>query len=285
MITLPERTAQHRTDTLAMKKVSLELGQDLLLRSIDERDYGVDALVERYNSNGAGQFLVFQVKGTQDAIKVGKKGIHLSGFPRRTALYAEEFVHPFIVAYTSVKDGPRDSSPIYYLWLQRYIEYSLDVDEPGWRTDPHETMTLYIPETHAVSRDLQRICNIAESSMLQKQAHRFIVATARLEALKSADPDPTYMRELRWIMSAIQRSPMITRKFDDPTASIKDILSTVDNARSVASVQQKKKRANSEKLEEANTALCDKVAILRRRMNGMLAEVLVMDTQPSANSW
>ena len=140
-----------------MKKVSLALGQDLLLRSIDERDYGVDALVERYDSGGAGQLLVFQVKGTRDAIKVGKNGISLGGFPRRTVLYAEEFVHPFIVAFTSVEKGVNDTSPIYYLWLQRYVEYFLEGNEPGWRSDSQKTMTLYLPAKNQVSTDLNRI--------------------------------------------------------------------------------------------------------------------------------
>lgn len=283
MTTLPCRTDAHRTDTLAMKKVSLVLGADLLLRSVDERDYGVDALVERFESASAGQFLLFQVKGTTDDINNAKPDISLGGFPRRTALYAEEFVHPFIVAYTSVKNGPADQSPVYYLWLQRYIEYFLEAQDPQWRTDAQTTMTLYMPSTNVVSEDLERIKKIAASSMLDRQAHRVTRATARLQALSSMQPDQLYLSELVWIISAIERSPMITTQFDPPSAALRDVLAHVKKAKDAALTEFAEN--NLPFSQEAGRELISAVGILTRRMSGMLSDVLVMDARPSPKSW
>ena len=65
----PLRTQQHRVDTLAMKKVGIALGEDLLIRSMEERDYGVDAMVELFDGKSVGQMLFLQVKGTDSEIK------------------------------------------------------------------------------------------------------------------------------------------------------------------------------------------------------------------------
>ncbi|WP_157137872.1 DUF4365 domain-containing protein [Herbaspirillum lusitanum] len=275
----PIRTKNHQIDTLAMKKVSLMLGSDLLIRSVDERDYGVDALVESFSDSAIAQILLFQVKGTESEIhplQASKGGtISLGGFPRRTVAYAEEFVHPFIVAYTSVKDGPLDKSPIYYLWLQRYIEYSLEVEDPGWRQDSQDTMTLYIPTVNTISGENKRIKNIAASSMFLAQSNNVIRATARLQALiKDKTVDIPYLLEVAWILSAIKRSPMIVDKLDTREVDIKNALTLTRDA-----------LLEAQKSNQAYGKLTMAIGALERRMSTLLATLLLIDTNPADTSW
>lgn len=280
----PLRTKSHIVDTLAMKKVSLQLGADLLLRSVDERDYGVDALVESFSASSVGQMLFFQVKGTESVIDSrsmdGKEVISLGGFPRKTVVYAEEFVHPFIVAYTSVKNGPSDDSPIYYLWLQRYVEFYLEAQDPGWRNDPQETLTLYLPKENTIPADNERIKSIGGSSMLVAQSNRFVFATARLQALmKLPVLSNVELVEVDWILSAIRRSPMVLAKYDDPKASINDLLLlaslTMKNARSEKGLQ----------MAQCYEDLRQSLKSLELRVSGMLAALLTLGLTPSGRRW
>ena len=207
----PLRTQQHRVDTLAMKKVGIALGEDLLIRSMEERDYGVDAMVELFDGKSVGQMLFLQVKGTDSEIKplVSNQGVvALGGFPRKILLYAEQFVYPFIVAYTSVQQGAPDPSPVYFLWLQRHIERVLDVEQPDWRSDSQNTITLHIPSKQIDPKE--GLKKLALRAQCESQNMRLIRVYAYMQVLaKHATMEEPLTLEnqstLKWIIRELER--------------------------------------------------------------------------------
>jgi hypothetical protein len=214
----PKRTLAHRVDTLAMKKVSLHLGADLLIRSIDERDYGVDALVEYFEGNDVGQLLFLQVKGTGKPIVPLLNGsdVSLPDFPKKTMLYAEQFIQPFIVAYTSVEMREADTSPIYWIWLQDYIERTADKKQPNWRLEEGETMPLHLPLTNVIATGQGDLKALAKKALFDSQCHRFIKTYARLQALeKETDWSDNYGLEVEWIVQSLGKCERPIVKFRD----------------------------------------------------------------------
>lgn len=214
----PQRTHSHRVDTLAMKKVSLQLGADLLIRSIDERDYGVDALVEYFEGDDVGQLLFFQIKGTGKPILPLSTGTHvaLSEFPKRTMLYAEQFIQPFIVAYTSVENLEADTSPVYWIWLQDYIERIADIQQPDWRSENSETMTLHLPLTSVLTTGQKALKQLANKALFDSQCHRFIKTYARLQALENATKwSAEYGLEVEWIVRSLAKCERPIKKYRD----------------------------------------------------------------------
>ena len=207
----PLRTQQHRVDTLAMKKVGIALGEDLLIRSMEERDYGVDAMVELFDGQSVGQMLFLQVKGTDSEIKplVSNEGVvALGGFPRKTVLYAEQFVYPFIVAYTRVLEGATDPSPVYFLWLQRHIERVLDVQEPDWRSDAQTTLTLHIPSKQIDPKE--GLKKLALRAQCESQNMRLIRVYAYMQVLAKhatmGEPLTLENRStLKWVIRELER--------------------------------------------------------------------------------
>lgn len=216
----PQRTLAHRIDTLAMKKVSLHLGADLLIRSIDERDYGVDALVEYFEGDDVGQLLFFQVKGTAKPIVPLTKGnvVSLPDFPKKTMLYAEQFIQPFIVAYTSVEMREADTSPIYWIWLQDYIERTADIQQPNWRSEDSETMALHLPLTNVIATGQGDLKALARKALFDSQCHRFIKTYARLQALEiETDWSDMYGLEVEWIVRSIGKCRQPIEEYRDAT--------------------------------------------------------------------
>ena len=183
---LPERTLNHRTDTIAVRNVGMKLGADMLIRSMDDRDYGVDLLIEHFTNSEVAHLLFFQVKGTTEKINplvTNTAVISCTGFPKHTALYAEQFTQPFIVAYTSVVPDAKGDFPVYYLWMQRYIEHYLDVKDFGWRTSSPETLTLHFPVQNTLDGKNFRLKAIAASAVIDFQAFKVIKLYARLQVL------------------------------------------------------------------------------------------------------
>lgn len=216
----PQRTNSHRIDTLAMKKVSLQLGADLLIRSIEERDYGVDALVEYFEGDDIGQLLFLQIKGTENPITESSKGgyVALSDFPKRTMLYAEQFIQPFIVVYTSVEKQQADNSPSYWIWLQDYIERTADIKQPNWRSNDSETMTLHLPLANQIATGQDTLKQLAKKALFDSQCHRFIMTYARLQALENETAwSSTYSDEVEWIGRSLTKCKIPIDRFrDDP---------------------------------------------------------------------
>jgi Domain of unknown function (DUF4365) len=205
---LPERTLNHRTDTMAVRKVGMQLGADLLIRSMDDRDYGVDVLIEHFTNSEVARLLFFQVKGTTEKIKLlakNKTVVSCSGFPKHTALYAEQFTLPFIVAYTSIEKNGDGESPVYYLWLQRYIENYLDVRDSKWRTSSSNTLTLHIPVKNTLDGKNLRLKDIAKSSVIDFQALKVIKLYGRLQVLLNR-PEILTKHDLDEISDVITRT-------------------------------------------------------------------------------
>ena len=220
---LPKRTEEHKTDTLAMKKVGLALGEDLLIRSMEERDYGIDALVEHYQTDSVGQMLFLQVKGTRTPIsKLEKKVrnqqvVSLGNFPKRTLMYAEQFVQPFIAAYTCVEKGGTDSSPVYFLWLQRYIDRVLDKDDPDWRTSNPDNVTLHIPVGKENQDTQAALKELAQRTLHESQSLRLIKTYAQIQVLNNNlqknEPWGDFERkELDWALRSLQKCNLVIAK-------------------------------------------------------------------------
>ncbi len=201
-----------------MKKVSLQLGADLLIRSIDERDYGVDAMVEYFEGDDVGQLIFLQVKGTAKPIVplVKEEAVSLPDFPKRTMLYAEQFIQPFIVAYTSVEMREADTSPIYWIWLQDYIERTADIQQPNWRSEDSETMPLHLPLTNVIATGQGALKALANKALFDSQCHRFIKTYARLQALeKETDWSEVYGLEVEWIVRSLGKCERPIVKYRD----------------------------------------------------------------------
>ncbi|MBF4437736.1 DUF4365 domain-containing protein, partial [Vibrio anguillarum] len=60
-----KRTRTHEIDTLAVRKIISELPVDWIVRGQEERDYGIDLTIERFDGqNATGDYFLVQVKGT-----------------------------------------------------------------------------------------------------------------------------------------------------------------------------------------------------------------------------
>ena len=143
---LPARTAQHVSDTKALKTLIQKIPDTWLIRSIEERDYGVDLTLELFKAlpetpkkkgkrkdikvaEPKGQYVLLQIKGRDQKFGNGK----LSSFPVKTMEYAELFQIPFFAVYVTLKD-----KQVHFLWLQKYIERNLS--SINWRNEKNITL-------------------------------------------------------------------------------------------------------------------------------------------------
>lgn len=154
---LPARTAQHVSDTRALKTLIQQSPDTWLIRSVEERDYGVDLALELFKelpkqpkkkgkrkdikvAEPKGQYILLQIKGRDQKFGNGR----LSSFPVKTMEYAELFQIPFFVVYVTLKD-----EQVHFLWLQQYIEHNLASIK--WRNK--ENHTLDFPKENLLNSD------------------------------------------------------------------------------------------------------------------------------------
>lgn len=156
---LPQRVANHRTETQAVRCIINEISVDWLIRGMEERDYGVDLMFELFNERfPTGRIAFIQSKGTQDEICPNNDGdIVLSGFPSKTVAYSLRLSEPFFVFYTSVT-----TKTTYFVWLQMYAKTKLSQTNPDWRTQ--DSVTLYLPNTNLLTNHIK-----IESILLAQQ--------------------------------------------------------------------------------------------------------------------
>lgn len=79
---------------------------DALVRDINERDYGIDFMVELFeNENPTGKIAFIQLKGTQKEIESLKKSDEIScpGISNSSLSYGEQNNIPFIIVYLSIE--------------------------------------------------------------------------------------------------------------------------------------------------------------------------------------
>jgi hypothetical protein len=90
-----QRTDTHIIDTLAIREIFTQMPANWLVRGLDERDYGIDLKIEKFNGNKpTGALSLVQVKGTRDKFE---EKVKLSHFPTKTLEYAELFSKPFFI--------------------------------------------------------------------------------------------------------------------------------------------------------------------------------------------
>lgn len=156
---MPKRIETHRIDTKAVRTIFTHLNENWLVRSLEERDYGIDLQLERFDLDDAtGDFIFVQVKGTDKAFK---ENVQLSGFPVDTVNYALMFDVPFFIFHTS-----NASKQTKYVWLQNYVETRLEKDTPQWKTQ--DSVTIYFPEENNLESNDSKIAEIIKKTNLEK---------------------------------------------------------------------------------------------------------------------
>lgn len=169
---MPKRIDTHRIDTKAVRTIFTHLNENWLVRSLEERDYGIDLQLERFDSDDAtGDFIFVQVKGTDKAFK---ENVQLSGFPVDTVNYALMFDVPFFLFHTS-----NVSKQTKYVWLQNYVETRLEKDTPQWKTQ--DSVTIYFPDENNLESNDSKIADIIKKDKLRKVGVKFL---AIYESLK-----------------------------------------------------------------------------------------------------
>ncbi|WP_261521689.1 DUF4365 domain-containing protein [Burkholderia multivorans] len=164
---MPKRIQTHRIDTKAVRNIFTHLHEDWLVRSLEERDYGIDLQLERFNGNDAtGDFIFSQVKGTDDAF--GDE-VKLSGFPVDTINYALMFNVPFFVFHTS-----NASKATKFVWLQKYAETKLEKTTPRWKDQ--DSVTIYFPEENDLESNDRKIIEIIHKDKLTKVGVKFLAS-------------------------------------------------------------------------------------------------------------
>jgi hypothetical protein len=139
-VNFPIRHSTHRIDTRATRIFLNALPDDVLVREMSERDYGVDLALEVWNAGSpTGQFVFAQCKGTEKILVVKDCEITF-GIPLKTLRYAEAFTAPFFLVCTSLAN-----KAVYFLWLQKFARLRLDTDDPAWRKSGQELISVKIP--------------------------------------------------------------------------------------------------------------------------------------------
>ena len=167
-----KRTLQHKIDTKAIRKIFTQLDENWLVRNLDERDYGIDLTLERFNDEDAtGDFIFVQVKGTQSEFNTN---FSLSRFPTKTIEYSLLFDVPFFVFYTSL-----ESNQTKFIWLQKYVNLKLENITTQWQEQ--NTVTLYFTITNDLKNNIDKITNIIRQEKSKKYGVEYL---SLLEQLK-----------------------------------------------------------------------------------------------------
>lgn len=162
MSTPPLRTQSHRIETRAVRAAISQMSADWLVRSLDDRDYGIDLLLELFSSDNhpSGVFVHVQSKGIEgDFQRLADETIKLN-FPVRTVLYAQKAHAPFFVFHTSLATGET-----MFLWLQKHIKFAL---KPGWEV--LNDVTIYFDPAHKLGTGNSIFENMINNSRLEAQA-------------------------------------------------------------------------------------------------------------------
>lgn len=168
----PLRSDTHRIDTLAVRRLISVMNENWIVRDLSERDYGIDLMVEYWDhERPTGKTAFFQIKGKRDPVIVLKRDpvVSFYDFPVKTLLYAEHFPEPFFLIHLSVEKD----QPIYFLWLQRYIQLELNRTTPEWRNE--EKINITIPSINDFLRAENHVLGIVSKNVLMKKSMRFLM--------------------------------------------------------------------------------------------------------------
>lgn len=124
--------------------VESTLSADWIKRSVDDRDYGIDMMLEAFDGDDpTGVLVLLQVKGREDSF--GREDVSMS-VPVKTLLYARMFQTPFFLVHASLRD-----QKAYFVWLQKYINTRLTSDSPRWDRQDH--VTIHFPPDNLLDED------------------------------------------------------------------------------------------------------------------------------------
>jgi len=162
------RTQTHIIDSRAVKAVIAQLPDHWVVRELTERDYGIDLMVEIFvpgltDANGKDAFAetgaVFhiQIKGVDEQIQPVKAGTINYCIGKKSLAYVEKFSIPFFLFRVSVADPQK----IYFLWIQRYIKDVMDREDPMWREENENSITVCIHPENELPQGLKKIEDIA----------------------------------------------------------------------------------------------------------------------------
>jgi len=141
---LPNRGKTHRIDTDAVRLVRTKLTSDWVERSVEDRDYGIDMMLEAFDEETpTGILVLLQVKGRQERFSSDEVSLSV---PVKTLLYARMFQAPFFLLHASIED-----KKVYFVWLQKYINTRLSFDSPRWNRQ--KKVTIYFPKDNVVDED------------------------------------------------------------------------------------------------------------------------------------
>lgn len=161
---MPKRIETHRIDTKAVRTIFTHLSENWLVRSLEERDYGIDLQLERFDSDDAtGDFIFVQVKGTDGTFE---EDVKLS-FPVETIKYALMFDVPFFLFHTSNK-----SKETKFVWLQKYVELKLEPENADWKSQGH--VTIYFPKENDLQCNDEKISGIIRKDKSRKVGVKFL---------------------------------------------------------------------------------------------------------------
>ncbi|VAW63987.1 hypothetical protein MNBD_GAMMA08-2236 [hydrothermal vent metagenome] len=144
-----------------------ELSENWLIRSLEERDYGLDLMLEYFdNTAPTGQVCYIQVKGKKT--KFPKNNIILRGFPVKTAEYALLFEAPFFVFHTSI-----ESDKTVFVWLQKYIHTELTHGtSKKWKKQ--KTFSIKFPDENILDSDPAKIVELLQRYSVRPDGIRFL---------------------------------------------------------------------------------------------------------------
>lgn len=169
---MPKRINTHRIDTRAVRHIFTHLNENWLVRNLDERDYGIDLQLERFDIDEAtGDFIFVQVKGTDNAFG---SDVQLSNFPVDTINYSLMFDVPFFLFHTS-----NASKKTKFVWLQKYSETKLVKTTPNWTNQG--SVTINFPEENDLQENDKKITEIIKKDKRRKIGVKFL---ACYESLK-----------------------------------------------------------------------------------------------------
>lgn len=159
------RSATHVIDTRAVRTVIKDLPDSWLVRGLEERDYGIDLMLEIFDGRyPTGHLVLAQIKGRNSDFG---DPVKLTAFPVRTLLYAELFVQPFFAFYSSLT-----TNTTYFVWLQKYIQAKLDHESPGWRNQ--KSVTIEFPADNILGSNAKRVVEITKLQSLRDVGVSFL---------------------------------------------------------------------------------------------------------------
>lgn len=138
----PQRGSTHQIDTDAVRLVRTRLTSDWVERSVEDRDYGIDMMIEAFDDRSpTGILILLQIKGHEGSF--GSDEVSLS-VPVKTLLYARMFQAPFFLLHASLADNR-----VHFVWLQKYINTRLAIDSPRWLKQDH--VKIYFPKDNVLN--------------------------------------------------------------------------------------------------------------------------------------